>query len=810
MTQRPQVLMVLNDMAWFWSHRLPLAQGILDKSWKLKVATAGASQDQKMKEMGVHGVELVEHGHLLSEFALIASIFKTLRMHKPDIVHAITLRHAFYTALISRLFGYNGIYTIAGLGSVFSSNTLKAHAIRFVLSLFFRLAFRHKKARIIFQNPDDFKAMRDNHAVGSSQSTIIKSSGVDLSNFAFSNMPTGVPRILFSSRLIKEKGLHEFVEASRLLKAKGIDAKFEVAGMPYPKNPNSHSESEVQAWHDEGLIHWHRQVSDMPNLMRETTLFVLPSYYREGVPKVVIEAMASGRPIITTDMPGCRETVEDGVNGFLVLPKDAQSLAEKIESLLANRTLMEAMGKASRAKAEKEFAVEKVVEETLKIYDQAIEKRGGSMNAKQPVILLGLNEVNFDMVHAYADEGHLPHFKALFDAHPVIETTSEQSYEELEPWIQWVSIQTGKPFSEHKIFRLGDMTDSNIPQLWEHLENNYGAKVAAVSPMNAANRAYDPAFFVPDPWTKTSVTGDALVTNLTHALAYAVNTNATGGGKAKLVSYLFILVGALRYSVWKNPKIVLNILKSLKTHYERAIFLDQLLTDVFTSLWRKHRPDFSSLFLNSSAHIQHHYLFNSKHYKGANKNPEWYMDGDNDPVLDAYKNYDDIVGRMMKLPDSPRFVITTGLHQSPVGQPVFYWRLKNHASFLDKLGVRYDSVLPRMSRDFLIEFATEEDCKLGQIKLESCTIQGKQAFGLMDNRGRSLFVTLSYPDEIKAGDILDYEGGIIDNIYDEVGFVAIKNGEHDGKGYLIDTGYTSDEKTIQITDIFHLIDSHFS
>lgn len=428
--------------------------------------------------------------------------------------------------------------------------------------------------------------------------------------------------------------------------------------------------------------------------------------------------------------------------------------------------------------------------------------------SKHPVILLGLNEVNFDMVKAYAADGHLPTFQSLFDRYPVIETTSEKTYEELEPWIQWVSVQTGKAFSEHKIFRLGDVTGSDIPQIWEYLEDQYGASVGAMSPMNAANRAYDPAFFVPDPWTQTRITGDAFLVNLTQALAYAVNTNATSGGN-KLVSYAFILAGVLRYSIWRHPAIATSILKSLKTRYDRAIFLDQFLADIFTCLWRHHRPDFASLFLNGTAHIQHHYLFNSPHYSGQNKNPDWYIDKDKDPVLMAYKSYDGILKRMMKLPGDPRFVIATGLHQSPVGQPVFYWRLKDHSAFLSKLGLRCRSTVPRMSRDFLVEFDTNEDCTRAESILKTCLLQGKPVFETIDNRGTSLFITLTYPDEIKGGDVMIYEGGQIDDMLQEVGFVAIKNGEHNSIGYLIDTYNTSSSAPVRVTDVFDLICSHF-
>lgn len=373
-SQKIKVLMVLNDLAWFWSHRLPLAKGILDSGWDLSVATHGAAGDKKMQAMGIGGIDLADPGEKLNplaELKLIASIAKAIREADADIIHAITLRHAFYTGLMARLLGHKKkiIFTIAGLGSFFSSQSLTTKILRLFIIPFMRFAFRHKNASIIFQNPDDFKVMRACSAVGSSQSVIIKGSGVDLDKFPSSDLPSGEPVMLFSSRLLKEKGLEEFVAAARILKDKGMKVRFEVAGSASDENPRAFKPAQVQAWHDEGLIHWHGQVSDMPALMNRCTVFVLPSYYREGVPKVVLEALSVGRPVITTDMPGCRETVEDGVNGFLVLPKDPVELAEKIETLLSDPARMKAMGKASRAKAQSEFGVKAVVEKTLQIYE---------------------------------------------------------------------------------------------------------------------------------------------------------------------------------------------------------------------------------------------------------------------------------------------------------------------------------------------------------------------------------------------------------------------------------------------------------
>ena len=376
MSVPPKILMVLNDKAWFWSHRLPLAEGIIKEGWNLTVAAAGVSDDPGFETKTIKAIDLKAHGkgfNLLTELQLLISIFKAIKAAQPDLIHAITLRHAFYTGLAARLSGDKQcIFTIAGLGSLFSAESKKAKIMRLLALPFFRFAFHHKNAHIIFQNPDDAKAFQDCGAADSARSTIIKGSGVDLNKFKETPLPEGPPVFLFSSRLIREKGLREYVQAARLVKQKHKNASFLVAGDTNNTNPNSHTEDEVQAWHDDGSIEWLGHVDDMPTMLQGCHVFVLPSYYREGVPKVVLEAMATGRPIITTNMPGCRETVEDGINGFLVPPKDARALADQMNHILDDKDRLAAMGTASRAKAQAEFGVDSVVKRTLDVYKSCL------------------------------------------------------------------------------------------------------------------------------------------------------------------------------------------------------------------------------------------------------------------------------------------------------------------------------------------------------------------------------------------------------------------------------------------------------
>jgi hypothetical protein len=403
-----------------------------------------------------------------------------------------------------------------------------------------------------------------------------------------------------------------------------------------------------------------------------------------------------------------------------------------------------------------------------------------------PLLIIELNEVNFDFVRRYVERGELPTFAGLLATHALIETSSETEYEHLEPWIQWVTAHTGKTFAEHGILRLGDIVEHDMDQIWEQLERA-GLRVGAISPMNAKNRTRAAAFFVPDPWTKTAVTGDRSLHLLADALAQAVGDNARSHISAG--SYLKLFVGLLaHFRPSTFGTLVRLALSRRKAAWANALFLDRFLADVFICQWRRHRPEFASLFLNAAAHIQHHYMFSSSVYDGPNRNPEWYLASGRDPLLDVYRLYDDIVRDMLRLPGSPRVMLATGLHQDPYPEELYYYRIKEHANFLTRLGVKFQAVNALMSRDFLVIFSSPDEAGQGAQTLGALRAPDGTPLFTVENRGRDLFVMLSYPKEIKPGFVPSLNGRELWDIHDDVAFVALKNGEHNGVGYFIDTG----------------------
>lgn len=400
------------------------------------------------------------------------------------------------------------------------------------------------------------------------------------------------------------------------------------------------------------------------------------------------------------------------------------------------------------------------------------------------LILLELNEINFDVVSKYitSDATCFPSLKKLMDG-PQIRTSSERQYEELEPWIQWASVHTCRTYSEHGVFRLGDIVGSGVPQIFEELEQA-GYKVGAISAMNTENRLKDPAYFIPDPWTQTSADLSWWSRSLAQAVSQAVNDNSKASITSKSAFQLFLCL--LRFSRVSHYQKYLSLIASSRSKpWLKALVLDLLLHDVHWTMFNNERPDFSTLFLNAGAHIQHHYFFNAEPLRKTSftKNPAWYVAEDEDPIADVLCLYDLIVGEYFSRADT-EVVLATGLTQKPYEHIKFYYRLNNHVSFLRGLGIKFGSVYPRMTRDFLIFFDSAQETLAAQYVLASIRVDNYNTplFGDIDNRGESLFVTLTYPHEITSLTKYRHNDQTF-ALFPVVSFVAIKNGMHQEEGF---------------------------
>ena len=428
--------------------------------------------------------------------------------------------------------------------------------------------------------------------------------------------------------------------------------------------------------------------------------------------------------------------------------------------------------------------------------------------SNKPLIFLELNEISIDFVKKYISSGELPNFKKLLSKKKLFKTRSEEKYHLLEPWIQWVTVHTGLDFKDHKIFRLGDGINHE-ENIWNKL-NKIGINSILISPMNSKNPKLDKSIYVPDPWNDSGFNGNFFLKLLHKSVSSIVNNNANN-------KFNYLVLGAFLISFFRFAKLrsyplyFKLFLGFSRKKWNKAIFLDLLLFDVFSNVLDANKYKFSSIFLNGSAHIQHHYFHSSKVYDGKKTNPNWYCSFYEDPLLDVYKVYDKILENLFKRNKNFRILIASGLSQEPTENPTYYWRLKNHSEFLTKLKINFLKIEPRMSRDFVVFFKSFDDASLAEAELLKLNINNQQLFEI-DNRGSTLFVTLKFPDLISSNTNLYYEQSILlENFFDLVSLVALKNGKHNEVGYFIDSDVKKDEEIdfIPLKSIYGIILQNF-
>jgi glycosyltransferase involved in cell wall biosynthesis len=363
----PHLLFVVNLDWFFLSHRLPLARAARDAGWRVTVAAADTGSAAAVVAEGLAFVALPAGGGALGEARLLPFLARLYRRLRPDLIHHVTIRPVVFGTLAARAVPRAAVVNaVSGLGYVFTGDG-RSRLLRGTVETLYRAALRRPRTRTIFQNPDDRAVFTDRGLVRPDDTVLIRGSGVDCARFAVAPEPPGDPVVMLPARLLWDKGIAQFVEAARLLRARGVPVRMVLAGDRYEGNPTSIPQAQLDAWKDEGVVEpWgHRE--DMAAALAQASVVVLPSR-REGLPKALLEAAAVGRPLIATDVPGCREVVLPGVNGMLVPLDDAGALADAVEALVRDPALRRTYGAAAREMAEREFAVEAVVAQTMEVY----------------------------------------------------------------------------------------------------------------------------------------------------------------------------------------------------------------------------------------------------------------------------------------------------------------------------------------------------------------------------------------------------------------------------------------------------------
>ncbi|HET6386338.1 MAG TPA: glycosyltransferase family 4 protein [Armatimonadota bacterium] len=374
----PKILLVANTGWYLYNFRLPLARFLRERKIDVVMVSPWDAYVPRFQAEGFRWVEMrLDRRSMnpLRELMAMLFLIAIYRRERPSAVHHFTIKCVLYGTIAAKFSGTRAVVNaVTGLGHVFLDGGWKTAIAQPLVRWLYRRTLSARRVRtVVFQNPDDLQVFVDAGLIIPERTVLIRSSGVDLKRFCpRPGLPDEPPApvVLFASRLIVEKGIYEYVEAARLLKARGVEATFQIAGAPDPGNPTSISEQVCEQWRQEGVVDLLGHLDSMDDVIAQSTVVVLPSY-REGTPRILLEAAAMGKAIVTTDVPGCREAVEHEKNGLLVPVKNPAALADAIERLLADPHLRRTMGEVGRVKMVREFDDQDVARRTAAIYEFA-------------------------------------------------------------------------------------------------------------------------------------------------------------------------------------------------------------------------------------------------------------------------------------------------------------------------------------------------------------------------------------------------------------------------------------------------------
>lgn len=375
----PRTIALASNTAWYLHNfRGGLIRDLLARGDRVVTLSPPDRYVPRLRDLGCEVVDLPMDNMGTNPFRDIATWHRFRRAYRaigPDVVLHYTAKPMVYGSLAARSMGIPIVNTVTGLGTAF----LRGGPLQAVVQTLYRVALRHSP-RVFFQNPDDLDLFVSRGLVRSEQAGRLPGSGVDLDRFAVAPIAQGPARVfLLVARMLRDKGIGELVEAARSLRRESPSLRFQLLGQLGAANRTAISRSEVEGWVREGVIEYLGETDDVRPWIAQADCVVLPSY-REGTPRTLLEAAAMGRPVVTTDVPGCRQVVEDGVTGLLCRARDATDLAVKIRSIMGMTSVQRhAMGLAGRAKMEREFDQRLVIEGYLGAIDEALRGREAKM-----------------------------------------------------------------------------------------------------------------------------------------------------------------------------------------------------------------------------------------------------------------------------------------------------------------------------------------------------------------------------------------------------------------------------------------------
>ena len=376
--KKPTILFLVTDDWFFLLHRKALALAAQKAGFRVLVATAPGPRVEEITALGFTHYPLKMRRASRNPLRELIGLFDLVSLYrrlKPDIVHQVSIKPIIYGSLAARLAGVPAVVNaVTGLGFVFIAGAPWKKYLKIVIEMAYRLAGSRAPVRFLFENPDDRDHFLRRKIISPEKAVLILGSGVEVERFQpdLSGHKSEVPVVLLAARMLWHKGIKEFVEAARILRSKGLQVEFWLAGMPDMSNPAAVPVSRLLYWHRQGSVRWLGQQNDMPALYQQVDIVCLPTRYREGIPVALLEGAACGKPLVATDMPGCREIVHSGENGFLVPPGNESALARVLEKLLLDPALRQRFGLYGRELVESRFSSTKVIADTFVVYKELL------------------------------------------------------------------------------------------------------------------------------------------------------------------------------------------------------------------------------------------------------------------------------------------------------------------------------------------------------------------------------------------------------------------------------------------------------
>lgn len=367
-----RILIVSNDAWFFVSHRLPIAKAIVNAGATCHVAAHHDATVEQILATGshFHNWQIAPRGKsIFHELKSMYSLFNIIRSVDPHIIHLVTIKPVLYGGLLARLLRVKSVvFAISGLGYLFQDKSSPKSPLQRLAMLMYRIVTGHSNASIIVQNNSDRAFFTEALNIEEKRVHKLPGSGVNLTQFANTTKENDIPLVVLTARMLHDKGINYFVEAAELIQQQGVKARFALIGYSDPENPRSVPLKQLQQWHDDGTIEYWGHRDDIPQILQSADIYCLPTIYGEGLPKSILEGLACGCAVVTTDWPGCNEVIKHEVNGLLVPPKNTDALCKALISLINDPNKRKMLGIAGRKTVANGYSVETVVDKTLSIY----------------------------------------------------------------------------------------------------------------------------------------------------------------------------------------------------------------------------------------------------------------------------------------------------------------------------------------------------------------------------------------------------------------------------------------------------------